>query len=83
MNPKLVHSSEEAAALAVFFTKSLMCETESDSNPDHWQVLKEKVARLELIAQALLGTNACMILDDFRYLVEGSGRLPLEVVPSF
>jgi hypothetical protein len=73
MHPNLLHPREEAAALAVFFVKSLMCETEGDSNPDHWQVMKDKVARLERIAQAVIGTNTCFILDDSAYLI---GELP-------
>ena len=72
---------EEAAALAVLFVRNLMQQTEGDSNPDHWQVMKEKVAQLEPIAYALLATKTWMILDDCAYLVPGSDRLPLMAVP--
>ena len=81
MAPNHLPKDEEAAALAVLFVKNLMEQTEIDSNPDHWQVMKEKVAQLEPIAQALLATKTWMILDDSAYLVPGSDRLPLKEIP--
>jgi hypothetical protein len=74
---------EEAAALAVKWVKLLIQQTETDSNPDHWHVLKAKVAQLDSIADSILGHRTWMILDDCAYLVPGSGHLPLEAVPSF
>lgn len=71
---------EEAAAIAVKFVKNLMQQTETDSNPDHWQVMKGKVAELEPIADAILGQKTWMILDDCAYLVPGADRLPLKEV---
>jgi hypothetical protein len=83
MNPNHLPPDEESAALAVKWVKLLIQQTETDSDTDHWRVFKDKVAQLEPIADAILGHRTWMILDDCTYLVPGSGRLPLEVVPSF
>jgi len=58
----------------------LMQQTEMDSDGDHWRVMKDKVAQLDPIADAILGQKTWMILDDSMYLVPGSGRLPLKEV---
>jgi TRAP-type mannitol/chloroaromatic compound transport system substrate-binding protein len=78
MAPNHLPKDEEAAALAVKFVKLLMQQTETDSDTDHWRVLKDKVAQLEPIADAILGQKTEMILDDLEYLVPDSDRLPLK-----
>ena len=83
MNPNRLPKDEEAAALAVIFCKHLMQQTETDSDPDHWRVMKDKVEQLMPAAQAILANKTWMILDDCTYLVPGSDCLPLAVVPSF
>jgi len=80
MNSNRLPKDEEAAALAVKFVKLLMQQTETDSDGDHWRVMKAKVAELDPIADALLGHRTWMILDDSAYLRPGSGRLPLNEV---
>jgi hypothetical protein len=60
-----------------------MQQVQTDSDPDHWRLLKDRVAQLDVISDAILGQQTYMILDDSAYLVPNSDRLPLEVVPSF
>jgi hypothetical protein len=81
MNPNLLPAHEEAAALAVKFVKLLIQQVQTDSDTDHWRVLKDKVAQLDPIADAILGQGTWMILDDCMYLVPGSGRLPVRLAP--
>jgi hypothetical protein len=83
MNPNRLPENEEAAALAVKFVKLLMRQTETDSDGDHWRVLKDKVAKLDVVADAVLGWKTWMLLDDSLYLVPGSGRPHLEAIPNF
>jgi len=83
MNSNRLPKDEEAAALGVKFVKLLMQQVETDSDPDHWRVLKDRVAQLDVISDAILGQRTWLILDDSEYLVPRSDRLPLEVVPSF
>jgi len=65
MNPNHLPPDEEAAALAVKWVKLLIQQTELDSDTDHWRALKDKVAQLEPIADAILGHRTWMILDGF------------------
>jgi hypothetical protein len=82
MNPNRLPRDEEAAALSIKLIKLLIQQIETDSDPDHWRVLKYRVAELDRLSDAILGWKSWMILDDCAYLIPGSGRLSLKVAPN-
>jgi hypothetical protein len=72
-------SDEElAAAYAVKWLKMFIRQTETDSDGDHWKVLKAKLAEFDAVADAILGAKTWDVLDKCEYLA--TGDLPLQEV---